>query len=156
MRFLLPLLGLVTVATRGAEAGVLPGLWFAATGWRLAITDLGERRLPNALTLPGLVLAAAAACRDPPAGVWMLGTAAVLSLSWWVGAVGMGDVKLGVGLAGAVVLLGGASAALTAGAVGVLLCGALAVDAIRSGDRHLPLGPPMLLAAWAGTIVAPG
>lgn len=153
MRFLVPLLGLTTVAVRGADAGVLPGLWFAATGWRLAVTDLAERRLPNGLTLPGLALAAMAACRDPPDGVWMLATAALLALAWRAGAVGMGDVKLGIGLSGAVALLGGASAALTAVAVGVLLCGALAADALRAGGTHVPLGPPMLLAAWAGVIV---
>lgn len=155
MPVVVPLLCLVTVAVRGAEAGLLPGLWFAATGCRLALTDLVERRLPNALTLPGLALAAMAACRDPPVGLWMLGAAALMTVCWRVGAVGMGDVKLSIGLCGAVALVGGASAALTACAAAVVLCGLLALDALRSGDRHIPLGPPLLLAAWVGVVLSP-
>jgi leader peptidase (prepilin peptidase)/N-methyltransferase len=74
--------------------------YFAATSIPLVIFDLKERRLPNKITVPGLVvvvLSLAAAANWAKFGVSLLvGTAVfliglLLSIRGWIG---MGDVKL--------------------------------------------------------------
>jgi leader peptidase (prepilin peptidase) / N-methyltransferase len=155
---LLPfLIGCAVLCLRGADAGLFPALWIGATGWRLALIDLRQRRLPNAVTAPALVLAASAAVlgRDPPALDTMLAAAVVLAVSWRLGAVGMGDVKLGTALAGTVHLLLGAEGLAVAVAGCAALAALLAAEAVRSGDRHIPLGPPMLLASWTALALSP-
>ena len=105
-----------------------PGLvgLLAALGVALvaSVTDIRERRIPNALVLVGLVVAAVIAATsgrwlDALLGSWL--GMAVLALPRLIArdAVGLGDIKLvgvlglGVGISGIVVVVGLAVAAAT-------------------------------------------
>lgn len=122
--------------------------WFTA----LSVYDVRQRRLPNALTLPGafvVLVVAAVAGRGLPA---LAGAAALALLYLGVhliapAGMGAGDVKLAIGvgaLTGSFGLDAWALAALTA----PLLTAALASVALcrRSGST-VPHGPSMCVAA---------
>jgi leader peptidase (prepilin peptidase) / N-methyltransferase len=124
-------------------------VWLAA----LSCYDLAQRRLPNALTLPGaaaILLVCAAAGRGAPALLGAVALAAVYLLVHLVDPAGMGggDVKLAIGLGG---LSGyfGAGAWLLA-ALGAPVLTALAATLCRR--RTLPHGPSMCLAT-AGAVL---
>lgn len=130
----------------------------AALAPALARIDLAERRLPNALTVPivgvGLVASALAAL----AGGWLGGAlavavGAVLLLLAVVGGLGMGDVKLGFGLAlavGAVDPL----APVVALVAGILLGGAAGAATMLAGARTLAFGPWLLVGAAVAVALA--
>ncbi len=125
----------------GAAVAVLA--WLLLLSW----CDIRERRLPNALTLPGaavILLGAAGAGRGLPAlaGAAALGGTYLLVHLLAPAAMGAGDVKLAIGLGGLagcfgapVWFLAGLSAPLLTALVGVL-----------RGVRTVPHGPAMCLA----------
>jgi leader peptidase (prepilin peptidase)/N-methyltransferase len=97
-------------------AVLLPLGYLAAVSVPLAIADLRTHRLPNAMVVPGLVVLAWAVAstgfRCPPAMVLSLAAALAVGTLFgaicMAGALGMGDVKLGMLLAGVLGRLGGA------------------------------------------------
>ena len=137
----------------------MPLAYLAAVSVTLAVVDAREHRLPNALVVPGLVLllwaTAGAAGQDPGLAFSVLatcaGAAAVFGAGRLAGAVGMGDVKLSVLLAGTAALRGAGDLPLAGVAVALLTAPALI--STRSGTR-IPLGPPLLAAFWWATILA--
>lgn len=155
----------------------------------LVMADVRTLRLPNALVLPGLgllawgtVWALAAAgwvgLPDPDGGAssalsssgWsdasagMVGasvTGGLLLIGWMLGAVGMGDVKLGTWLGGLAGMMGvaGRPEALGHGAaagafVSIVLIGAEVAAGATSVVVRIPFGPPLLLAFWAAVLPA--
>ena len=122
-------------------------VWLAA----LSCYDLRQRRLPNALTLPGaavILLAGAVAGRGLPA---LAGAAALTGVYLLVhlmapAALGAGDVKLAIGLGGLAGCFGVEVWFLAALAAPLLtaLCG---VVGMLRGVRTVPHGPSMCLAA---------
>lgn len=128
--------------------------WFAA----LSVYDVRQRRLPNALTLPGaaVVLAVAAATgRGVPA---MVGAAALTLLYLGVHLVvpagmGAGDVKLAIGV-GALTGSFGVDAWVLAAVSAPLLTATCAVAvAFRGRAATVPHGPSMCVAAAAALAV---
>ena len=133
----------------------------AAGSWLivLSVYDLRQRRLPNALTLPGAVLILAAATvagRGVPA---LLGAAALSLLYLAVhlidpAALGAGDVKLAVGL-GALTGAFGVEVWLLAALGAVLLSAVAGVVVLAArGGRALPHGPSMCVASAAACALA--
>jgi leader peptidase (prepilin peptidase)/N-methyltransferase len=132
-------------------AGIALIAWMAA----LSLVDVRERRLPNALTLPGaavILAVAAVGGRGLPAA---LGAAALAGAYLVVhlvapAALGAGDVKLAVGLGA---LTGALSVDVwTLAALGAPLL--TAVWGLISGARRVPHGPSMCLATAAALTVA--
>lgn len=144
-------------------------LYLALTAVVLSIVDLAEKRLPNALVYPSMVvmpvlltLAAAAT------GNWQsllgafVGGAALFVFYFLLalispGGIGMGDVKLAlvIGLAlgylGWTPFLGGAVGAFIIGSVFSIVALALRRVTLRGS---LPFGPSMLAGAFLGVILA--
>ena len=147
-------------------AGLVPATWLPA--WLVlgvlvvagSATDLVARRLPDAVTVPGAVLALVALV---PLGTGHLvaglvgavvlgGAFAAVHLAA-PGALGAGDVKLAPALGAplAAASWGGLVAAPVLAAVGVL------VLVLAGGARRVPYGPPLLGATWltlAATVIA--
>jgi leader peptidase (prepilin peptidase)/N-methyltransferase len=166
----LPTAGALTVlwaAPAGvAAAGLVPATWLPAwLGLGVLVvagsaTDLVARRLPDAVTAPGAVLALASLV---PLGTGRLvaglvgavilgGAFAAVHLAA-PGALGAGDVKLAPALGAplAAASWGGLVAAPVLAAVGVL------VLVLAGGARRVPYGPPLLGATWltlAATVIA--
>ncbi|WP_299574547.1 A24 family peptidase [uncultured Williamsia sp.] len=113
--------------------------------WLLVLTgtDLRDRRLPNALTIPGVVAALGAALIHPTIGVAVAVAASPYLVAVLAGACGAGDLKLAV-VAGAL-----AGDAVRAGAV-VALAALLTVVAVvvrcRAGPTAVAHGPAMAAA----------
>lgn len=131
-------------------------VWLAA----LSCYDIAERRLPNALTLPGagvVLLSAALLGRGWPA---VAGAAALTGLYLLVhlaapGGMGAGDVKLAIGL-GALTGCFGVRVWFLA-AFGAPLLTALLGTVARfraDGTAAVPHGPSMCLACAAGVGLA--
>ena len=122
-------------------------LAFAAPvlAWLLVLTgaDLRERRLPNALTVPGVVAALGAAVIHPTVGVAVAVAATPYLVAVGTGTCGAGDLKLAV-VAGAL-----AGDALRAGAV-IALAAVLTVVAVvvrcRRGPTAVAHGPALAAA----------
>lgn len=140
-----------------------------ALGWLavlLAATDLAQRRLPDALTLPSypaaaVVLAVAASGSGDPelalrgvlgAALWAGGYAAVRLVA--PGALGGGDVKL-AGSLGAVTAAVGWSGLLLAVLVATAVTAVAAAVAAVFGRRDVPHGPAMLGTAWLVALAGP-
>jgi len=131
-------------------------VWLAA----LSCYDIAERRLPNALTLPGagvILLSAALAGRGSAA---LAGAAALTGLYLLVHLVapagmGAGDVKLAIGL-GALTGCFGVQVWFLAAFGAPLLTALLGMVArIRAGGMAaVPHGPSMCLACAAGVGLA--
>lgn len=126
----------------------------------LTRVDVAERRLPNALTVPLLVLGAAAGTvrliQGDLAPLAALACGLVLLGMALAGGMGMGDVKLGLALALATATLGWA-APLAGLAASVMLGGVLGAAALVAGRRTVPFGPALLLGnAIAGAAGAGG
>jgi leader peptidase (prepilin peptidase)/N-methyltransferase len=128
--------------------------WFAA----LTVYDVRQRRLPNALTLPGAaaVLAVSAATGR---GVPALVGAAVLTLLYLgvhlaaPAGMGAGDVKLAMGV-GALTGSFGVDAWVLAALAAPVLTALLAVAiALRDRSATVPHGPSMCVAAAAAVAV---
>lgn len=155
-----------------ALAGVA---YLAVVSLPLCRIDLRERRLPNALVLPGYAFAAigvgwpALAWGNPPdAYVELLlcwaATVAVLLVAASGGGLGMGDVKLAGLLA---LVLGGLAAgrglspalpmvsSLGLAFVAAGLAAATTTLRRRALPDDLPLGPFLLAAFWVAATVVP-
>ncbi len=149
--------GATVGALRGdaAEAMVL-GLLFAVLA-AATLVDLRERRIPNALTYPGLVVAAAVgfaggAALDMLGGFALAGGAMAAAWALGRGALGMGDVKLSA-LAGTALGLQGTPLFLV---LGTLAGGAVAlVVLVLRRDRRatLPYGPALALGAVLAAVL---
>jgi leader peptidase (prepilin peptidase) / N-methyltransferase len=136
-------------------AGVCVLVWLVM----LCVYDIRERRLPNALTLPGAAVilgVAAAAGRGMPA---LLGGVALFAVYLLVhlvapAAMGAGDVKLAIGVGG---LTGafGIDVWILAALAAPLLTAAWAIVAVaRRAGVTVPHGPSMCLAAVAACALA--
>ncbi|MCI4676151.1 prepilin peptidase [Candidatus Mycolicibacterium alkanivorans] len=125
--------------------------------WATALTvvDIRQRRLPNALTLPGaalVVMVAVAYGRGPAALYGAVGLTALYLTVHLVapGGLGAGDVKLAVGL-GALTGAFGPDVWLL-GAVGAPVL--TAVFGVLGRTRTLPHGPSMCVASLAAAALA--
>ena len=178
-RFAWPVRAAVTVS-----AGLLVALvvWKFGAGWELpaylylaliavvlSVVDVAEKRLPNALVYPSMIvlpvlltLAAAASGAWPAFLGGLLGGAALFALYLVLalispGGIGMGDVKLAavIGLAlgylGWTPFLVGAFGAFLIGGLVSLAALALRRVTLRSS---IPFGPSMLAGAFLGVILA--
>ena len=122
--------------------------WFAA----LTVYDIRQRRLPNALTLPGaaVVLAVAAVTgHGVPAVIGALALALLYLAVHLVAPAGMGagDVKLAIGI-GALTGCFGIDAWVLAALGAPVLTGVWAVAvAFRGRQSTVPHGPSMCAAA---------
>lgn len=138
-------------------------LVFAAAMIVLAVTDLRERLLPNAITLPGIVAGLACSVVLPPGLVSAaIGAIAMALLLWGIGeavgraigkeALGFGDVKMiamiGAFLGWQLTLVSLFLASLLGSVIGVALA------ALKGRDYQIPLGTFLaiggLAAAFAG------
>ncbi len=128
--------------------------WFAA----LTVYDVRQRRLPNALTLPGaaVVLAVSAATgRGVPA---LVGAAALTLLYLGVhlaapAGMGAGDVKLAIGVGALTGSFGVDAWVLAALAAPVLTALWAVAIALRGRSATVPHGPSMCVAAVAAVAV---
>ena len=144
--------------------GSLPAyLWFASVTVVLGFIDFGHHLIPNRILVPGALagfaLLAGGAALDgrlgdlPEAVATGLGYFLVLLIAALLtrGAIGMGDVKLGL-LLGVFIGYGGWEAAVPAAVGAFLLAGlvALLLILLRRLARtdHIPFGPFMVAAAW--------
>ncbi|MDT5085524.1 MAG: leader peptidase (prepilin peptidase) / N-methyltransferase [Mycobacterium sp.] len=130
---------------RIAIAAVVLG-WLAV----LSVYDVIQRRLPNALTLPGggvIVVGAVVAGHGPTAlaGAAVLTTVYLLVHLVSPTAMGAGDVKLAIGL-GALAGCFGAAVWFLAALAAPLLTALLGVAAAVRGAASVPHGPSMCLA----------
>jgi leader peptidase (prepilin peptidase)/N-methyltransferase len=140
-------------------------LLFACAMIVLAVTDLRERLLPNAITYPGIMVGLVCSLLLPPGLVSALLGAALFSgvlflvgeaVSWWLGreALGFGDVKMAA-MIGA--FLGWPLAALTFALVGVVGTAIALVVVLITRDRYyeIPLGTMLAAAAVIAALVGP-
>ncbi|KZS56513.1 type IV prepilin leader peptidase [Mycobacterium kansasii] len=145
----------------GTLAGAV-ALWMAA----LCVYDVRERRLPNALTVPGaavILLGALAAGRGVPALAGAAALAGVYLLVHLVipAAMGAGDVKLAFGVGGLTGCFGADVWFLAALAAPLLtaVCGVVArFIGGADGAATMPHGPSMCLATAGavGLVLLPG
>jgi leader peptidase (prepilin peptidase) / N-methyltransferase len=152
----LGLAALTTVAV-GPTASALPGLYLAATAPELTRVDLREHRLPDRMTLPGVlvgVVAVAIQSLAAPTVPWVpLVAAAAMTAVFFalalLGGMGLGDVKLVAVIGLASPTLG---VAVLAPLVAFLLGGAVSVVVLvrRGRGARIPFGPFLL----AGYVVA--
>jgi leader peptidase (prepilin peptidase)/N-methyltransferase len=152
----------------GAGILVLIGfLYLAAISVALGLIDLDTHRLPDAIVLPGYVVAAAlfavasvmtgdySAVLRAAVGMASLWTAYLLMALAYPGGMGLGDVKL-AGLLG--MFLGWTGwGALAIGAFAAFLLGGLysliLLAAGKAGRKSgIPFGPWMLAGAWIGIL----
>jgi leader peptidase (prepilin peptidase)/N-methyltransferase len=167
-----PIVEIVTAAAfvgQGVAAGHDPWLLgsrliFTAILIVLFGTDLDTQRLPNVLTLPGIVVGLAASVMAPPglvnAAVGAALGAAILWLVRWgwfkatgVEGMGLGDVKMlamiGAFLGWKQVWVTLFLASMAGAIVGVLLLGA----GSKSLKTRLPFGTFLAVAAYAASVV---
>lgn len=147
----------IGVLAFGPRPEVVGVLYLAAVTPLLARVDMAEHRLPNAIVLPGLAVAALGASagwlrtgQPPITAVIAAGSAAMLLLTLHaLGGFGMGDVKLGTVLALSLGALGAGAAA-----VGLLVgfcaggVAALAVLVAGGAGQRMPFGPFLLFGYW--------
>lgn len=125
-------------------------LRWSAVGWLLVIADIDRRtgRIPNALVLPGVAVAAVVSVAAPTVGLAALVAAGPYMVAFSVGLCGAGDVKLAVPCGA---LLGDPALALGA-VLGAALVSALACGVARR--RELPHAPALVAATTAVLVVA--
>ena len=139
----------------GQAAGACALAWLAA----LTIYDVRQRRLPNALTLPGAVVVLVAAALTGRGFAALLGAVALGALYLVVhliapAAMGAGDVKLALGI-GALTGAFGVDAWVLAAVAAPLLTALWGIVALCSGgaeatgENTVPHGPSMCVAAAA-------
>ena len=159
----------LTAAHFGAAAQLLPYCVFAAVAVVLGTVDLLEKRLPNAVLYPSMiVLVVLLSGTSAITGTWgallsAFGGAAALFALYFVLAVispsgiGMGDVKLAA-LIGLMLGYLGWVPLLVGGVAGFLIGGVTSVVALLSGRASLktalPFGPAMLAGAILGIVLA--
>jgi leader peptidase (prepilin peptidase) / N-methyltransferase len=151
------------VAARSLVIGA--HFWLAAASIALTAIDLRTHRLPDAIVLPGYVIAAIGlilpalitgnflAATVTLAGAGILFVAYALMALAWPGGMGAGDVKLAgvlgafLGFAGwGAVAVGAFSAFVLGGVVSLVLI----VTRRASRKTGIPFGPWMLAGAWVG------
>ncbi|TAM68358.1 MAG: prepilin peptidase [Microbacteriaceae bacterium] len=153
---------LVTLAavTLGMRFELVGFVYLALVTPELCRTDIAQRRLPNALVMPGYLMTAtgllfgwlrtgSAPVTAVVAGAAVFGFLLLLSAG---GGMGMGDVKLG-GLLGLNLGVLGPVAAVVGPTIGFVvggLAGVLALLTPGSGTR-IPFGPYLLIGFWAAT-----
>lgn len=145
------------LGTEGWDAiAIVPLAAAAAAAPALVRIDTAERRLPNAITLPLLLIAALACTLRVSSGdlapLTAFGCGAILLLMAVAGGMGMGDVKLGMALALATATLGWA-VPLAGLAASVIVGGIAGVVAMIGGHRTVAFGP-WLLVGHALVVVA--
>lgn len=153
-------LGMLVLATLGAQASTLVALYIAAVSPALFVSDLESRRLPNRLVVPGYFVAASAIIVGWMSGESFTGVAILSGAAYGggllvlaaLGGMGMGDVKLagvlGFG-AGALGLEVAGLSSLLAFAIG----GVVALAALVAGaDRNIPFGPCLLAGFWGAVL----
>jgi leader peptidase (prepilin peptidase)/N-methyltransferase len=147
------------VAAVGFRPVALGLVWLALVTPRLVAVDIAEHRLPDAIVLPTLVVALAAALLDGgdvTAAGWAAAGYGLLLLSLHLlGGMGLGDVKLAPALG----LLAGALGPLPAVAAPLLafLVGGFAAVVVlvrRGAGAAMPFGPAMLLGMWSAVLLA--
>lgn len=153
-------LAALAVLALGVQRPELIGfLYLAVVSPQLCRVDFAEHRLPNALVLPGFVVAATGAIfgwlrtGTPPLTALLAGGAAftfllVLTIG---GGMGMGDVKLGALLAANLAALGGleAAAGIILGFVLGGIAGVVVLLTPHTGAlKRIPFGPYLLLGFW--------
>ncbi len=144
-------LGVALLGARDAGPAAVGTLYVAAVTAALVQYDLRERRLPDALVLPGFAFVGVGAAWSSSSGgggpivflTAMLSGLAVLGVFLVLasgGGLGMGDVKLAAVLAAALAALvaerappEGEPVAAVAGAVGALVVGSLVLGALAAG-----------------------
>ncbi|WP_347754235.1 prepilin peptidase [Agrococcus sp. ProA11] len=159
----LPLAGAAAAVLAGEGwdvAAVAPLAAVALAAPALIRIDTAERRLPNAITVPLLLIAALACLVRLLAGdlapLVGLGCGALLLLMAVTGGMGMGDVKLGAALALATATLGW-SVPLVGLAASVVIGGVVGIVALAVGHRTLAFGPWLLAGhAIAAALAALG
>ncbi|MBU1746829.1 MAG: prepilin peptidase, partial [Chloroflexi bacterium] len=138
----------------------VPAAYLAAVLLGCAAVDLADRRIPNALTYPAIVLAVLAGAVGEPGLLPALAGGALAGGLWLVGYWrrwnGLGDAKLAL-LVGLVLGWPGLLRPLAVGLViAGLVAGALLVARRWSGDptryRWLPYGPYLALAGLLGLV----
>jgi leader peptidase (prepilin peptidase) / N-methyltransferase len=141
----------------GAAVAVVLGLWLIV----LSGFDIRQRRLPNALTVPGAVVVLVGAALVGRGGPALAGAAALGAVYLLVhvaapAGLGAGDVKLAPGI-GALTGAFGADAWVLAAVGAPLLTGLWALAALSIGRSDpVPHGPAMCLAAAVATALAAG
>lgn len=153
-------LAAVGLIAGGPTAASIPLLYLAIVTPELVRVDLRERRLPNDLTVPGILIGVlawgirslAAGAIDPVPVAAGLGYAGLLLVAALAGGMGLGDVKLGAALGFAawvpfVAVFSPGIAFLAGGA-------ASAFVVIRRGrGRSMAFGPYLLGGFWAAVVV---
>ncbi|SMH34149.1 leader peptidase (prepilin peptidase) / N-methyltransferase [Rathayibacter oskolensis] len=141
--------GVAFVAVALLRGSGTAALVVGAVSVPLVLSDVRQRLLPNALTVPVVLAGAAEAITSGGGAVpAVLATAVVLGALHLVGGLGMGDVKLGIGLAFPLADAGPLEV-LAAPALAFLLGGLWALPLVLSGDRaRIPFGPFQLAAFW--------
>lgn len=152
------LLGSLAVARLGAGLPVIVSCGYvAAVTVPLCAADLRERRLPNALVLPGFAFAMTGAVSggsdrgSPPYASVGLCLVALLVFGALAvaGGLGMGDVKLAGMLALALSASGlGPTALLVAVGTAFAGAGVAALVEMLHGEREVPFGPFLLAGFW--------
>ena len=150
--------------TTGAWLTLIPLIHIAAIAWPLAATDIREHRLPNALTLPAVVVTQLtvlmASAVDDDWGRYLSAVIAfVLVAAIGLGlaaanSMGMGDTKLLLATT-PVLAWHSAAAAFAAAALAVILAGAWALLRLRRGamaTAAIALGPFLLIGFGASAI----
>lgn len=122
----------------------------------LSRIDLAVRRLPNPITLPLLVLGAAAAAWQVGLGnvLWpgvALGLGLLLFVMSFAGGMGMGDVKLAAALVLAVSQFAWMPVLVVV--VAFVSAGLVGIVALLRGVRRLPFGPFLVVGFAAALIV---
>ena len=152
----------------GAATGLIAGLTFDSSTplWLAAVAgailaaiswvDIRQRRIPNAITYPGTLVALVIAGAFGPgtlaialAGAVVAGAVLLMAAIATRGGFGMGDVKLAV-LAGSVIGLGGVPMFLVAGTGLGALAGVAAILSGRTARSTIAYGPYLA----AGALVA--
>lgn len=144
-------LGVALLGARGAGPAAVGTLYIAAVTAALVQHDLRERRLPDALVLPGFAFVGVGAAWSSSSGAGGLTVIAAAALSGLAvlgvflvlasgGGLGMGDVEVAAVLAAALAALvaerappEGEPAAAVVGAVGALVVGSLVLGALAAG-----------------------
>ena len=178
-RFALPVRATVTASTgllvalvvwRFGAVWELPAyLYLALIAVVLSVVDIAEKRLPNALVYPSMiVLPVLLAFAAVASGAWpallgaLVGGAALFAFYFVLalispGGIGMGDVKLAAVIGFALGYLGwtpflvGAFGAFLVGGLVSLVALALRRVTLRSS---IPFGPSMLAGAFLGVLLA--
>jgi leader peptidase (prepilin peptidase)/N-methyltransferase len=157
-------LSALAFAAVGARAELIGFLYLAVVTGELCKADLTQRRLPNALVLPGYLVTATGLLFGwlrsgaTPTGAVVSGVAAFVFLLLLSvgGGMGMGDVKLAgllglnLGTLGVVAAVAGPTLGFVAGGVAGLITVVLPGHGMLS---RIPFGPYLLFGFWLALVV---